>query len=63
MFLSIDPVLVLETVGFYAANPLLRRELGAQAALDRVRRGDVLPQELEARLQAQGRPRWLPAGL
>jgi len=41
-FLSIDPVLVLETMRFYAANPLLRHELGTQTAIDRVRRGDVL---------------------
>ena len=42
-FLSIDAALVLETMRFYAANPLLRHELGTQAAIDRVRRGDVLP--------------------
>jgi hypothetical protein len=41
-FLAIDAVLALETMRFYAANPLLRHELGTQAAIDRVRRGDVL---------------------
>ena len=40
--LSIDPVLMLETLRFYAACPLQRHELGTQAAIDRVRRGDVL---------------------
>jgi hypothetical protein len=41
-YLSVDPGLVLEALRFYAAYPLLRHELGTQAAIERVRRGDVL---------------------
>lgn len=38
---DLDPVLLLETVRFYAAHPDRRAELGTPAAVERVRTGDL----------------------
>ncbi len=40
--IDLDPAVLLETIRFYAANAGARAELGTSAAVDRVRRGDVL---------------------
>ncbi|RMI13324.1 hypothetical protein [Cellulomonas triticagri] len=39
---DLDPVLLLETVRFYASHPAARVELGTQDAVARVRQGDVI---------------------
>jgi len=39
---SVDPVLLLHTLRFYAERPDMRHELGSQAGVDRIRRGDVV---------------------
>lgn len=41
--LSIDPALAFHTLRYYHARPSARAELGADAALDRLRHGNLLP--------------------
>lgn len=40
--IDLDPVLLLETLRYYAARPAARAELGTATALDRVRNGGVV---------------------
>lgn len=41
-YLSIDPALAIHTLTFYYEHPQARSELGTEAAVERVRHGDVL---------------------
>ena len=42
MYLAVDPGLAFHTLRFYHQNPAARTELGTEAAVRRVRSGDVV---------------------